>query len=88
MLTDRLTGTVTNLAADSYTFVAEAGTSDDRFVIALARTTDVENSVADEAPITEVYTLDGKQVTDIEKLPIGVYLVKKGGEFVKHVITE
>lgn len=88
MLTDHLTGTVTNLVTDSYTFTAEAGTSDDRFAIALAPTTDIENSVADKAPITEVYTLDGKLVTDIDNLPAGVYLVKKGGEYVKHVITE
>lgn len=88
MLTDRLTGIVTNLATDSYTFTAEVGTSDDRFAIALAPTTDIENSVADKAPTTEVYTLDGKLVTDTDNLPAGVYLVKKGCEFVKHVITE
>ena len=88
MLTDRLTGTVTNLSTDSYTFTAEAGASDDRFVIALARTTDIENSVIGEAPITEVYTLDGKQVADADNLPAGVYLVKKGSEYVKHVVKE
>lgn len=86
MLTDRLTGTVTNLSTDSYTFTAEAGASDDRFVIALARTTDIENSVADDAPITEIYTLDGKLVTDTDNLPVGVYLVKKGGKYVKRIV--
>lgn len=86
MLTDRLTGTVTNLATDSYTFTTEAGASDDRFVIALARTTDIENSVADDAPITEIYTLDGKLVTDTDNLPVGIYLVKKGGEYVKRIV--
>lgn len=88
MLTDRLMGIVTNLATDSYTFTAEAGTSDNRFAIALAPTTDIENSVTDKAPTTEVYTLDGKLVIDTDNLPAGVYLVKKGCEFVKHVITE
>lgn len=88
MLTDRLTGTVVDLATSSYTFTAESGTSDDRFAIALAPTTDIENSVIDEATVTEVYTLDGKLMTDTDNLPAGVYLVKKGGEYVKHVISE
>ena len=88
MLTDRLTGTVTNLSTDSYTFTAEAGTSDDRFTIALAPTTDIENSVANEAPVSEVYTLDGKLMTDTDNLPAGVYLIKKGNKYVKHVVKK
>lgn len=88
MLTDRLTGTVVDLATSSYTFTAEVGTSDDRFTIALAPTTDIENSVANEAPVSEVYTLDGKQMTDTDNLPTGVYLMKKGNEYVKHVVKK
>lgn len=86
MLTDHHTGMVTNLAVDSYTFTAEAGTDNNRFTIALAPTTDIEDSMADEAAIDEVYTLDGKQVKDIKSLPSGAYLVKKGNEYVKHIV--
>lgn len=88
MLTDHLTGAVTDLTAESYTFTAEAGTDNSRFTIALANTTDIESGVAAEATVSEIYTLDGKQVVDTENLPAGVYLVKKGGEYVKHVVKE
>lgn len=86
MLTDHLTGAVTNLTVDSYTFTAEVGTDNDRFTIALAPTTDIEGSMVDEAAISEIYTLDGKQVKDVKNLSSGAYIVKKGGEYVKHIV--
>ena len=86
MLTDHLTGAVTNLVVDSYTFTAEVGTDNDRFTIALAPTTDIEGSMVDEAAISEIYTLDGKQVKDVKNLSSGAYIVKKGGEYVKHIV--
>lgn len=88
MLTDHLTGIVTDLTAESYTFTAEAGTDNNRFTIALANTTDIESGVAAESTESQIYTLDGKQVVDTENLPAGVYLVKKGDEYVKHVVKE
>lgn len=88
MLTDHLTGVVTDLTAKSYIFTAEAGTDNNRFTIALANTTDIESGVAAESTESEIYTLDGKQVVDTENLPAGVYLVKKGGEYVKYVVKE
>ena len=86
MLTDKLTGTVTDLTADSYTFNAEEGTVNDRFVIALMGTTGIENSVADEAPVTAVYTLDGKLMPTTDNLPAGIYIVKKGNVYTKYVV--
>lgn len=86
MLTDKLTGTVTDLTADSYTFNAEEGTVNDRFVIALMGTTGIENSVADEAPVTAVYTLDGKLMPTTDNLPAGIYIVKKGNLYTKYVV--
>ena len=86
MLTDHLTGAVTNLTVDSYTFTAEVGTDNDRFTIALAPTTDIEGSMVDEAAISEIYTLDGKLVKDVKNLSSGAYIVKKGGEYVKHIV--
>ncbi|MBQ8593012.1 MAG: leucine-rich repeat domain-containing protein [Bacteroidaceae bacterium] len=88
MLTDKLTGTVTDLTTESYTFNTEEGTVNDRFVIALMGTTGIENSVADETPVTAVYTLDGKLMPTTDNLPAGIYIVKKGNVYTKYVVGE
>lgn len=88
MLTDKLTGTVTDLAAESYTFNAEEGTVNGRFVIALMGTTGIESSVADEASVTAVYTLDGKLMPTTDNLPAGIYIVKMGNVYTKYVVGE
>lgn len=86
MLTDKLTGMVTNLSTGSYTFNAEAGTYNDRFIVALMGATSIENSVVDEASVTAVYTLDGKLMPTTDNLPAGIYIAKKGSEYVKYVV--
>lgn len=86
MLTDKLTGTVTDLTTESYTFNAGQGTVNDRFVIALMGTTGIESSVADETPVTAVYTLDGKLMPTTDNLPAGIYIVKKGNVYTKYVV--
>ena len=88
ILTDLSTGNKTDLAVDSYTFNAAAGTSNDRFTVALVGTTAIEECAADDETAGDVYTLDGKKVSGVDNLPAGVYIVKRGGSYVKRVVTE
>ena len=88
ILTDQLTGCKTDLSVGDYTFNAPAGTCNNRFTITLENTTDIEECVEDEDSAGDIYTLDGKKVTNVDNLPAGVYLVKNGNKYVKRVITE
>ena len=88
ILTDQLTGCKTDLSVGDYTFNAPAGTCNNRFTITLENTTGIEECVEDEDSAGDIYTLDGKKVTNVDKLPAGVYLVKNGNKYVKRVITE
>ena len=88
ILTDRLTGCKTDLSVDDYTFNAPAGTCNNRFTITLENTTGIEEWVEDEDSAGDIYTLDGKKVTNVDNLPAGVYLVKNGNKYVKRVIME
>ena len=88
ILTDRLTGCKTDLSVDDYTFNAPAGTCNNRFTVTLENTTGIEECVEDEDSAGDIYTLDGKKVTNVDNLPAGVYLVKNGNKYVKRVITE
>ena len=91
ILTDKYIGEEINLATDAYTFTAEAGTTNDRFEITLyiqQVPTNIENNGAEEELISEVYTLDGKRISNIDNLPAGVYIVKRGNEYVKYMVRK
>lgn len=83
MLTDLLTGETFELTADGYTFEAEAGTCDDRFVLTLL--TDEETAVEDiegEMVNGEWYDLSGRR---LNKASRGVNIVRQGTNVTKQL---
>ena len=88
MLTDLLTGETFELTADGYTFEAEAGTCDDRFVLTLL--TDEETAVEDiESEMVngkwsngEWYDLSGRR---FNKASRGVNIVRQGTNVTKQL---
>ncbi len=77
VLVDLETGAETNLRADSYTFTADAGTTEGRFELRLNNNsivTSIDEAKAEEFGKTHaVYTLDGRQMTS--PMRKGIYVV-------------
>lgn len=88
---DNLTGMTVDITGGTYTFSANAGTDNTRFMLSFVsnETTgikDVDNNAA-LIPQTEVYSLDGKFMgTDASQLRSGVYMVRQGKKVSKVVV--
>ena len=88
---DNLTGMTVDITGGTYTFSANAGTDNTRFMLSFVsnETTgikDVDNNAA-LIPQTEVYSLEGKFMgTDASQLGSGVYMVRQGKKVSKVVV--
>ena len=88
---DNLTGMTVDITGGTYTFSANAGTDNTRFMLSFVsnETTgikDVDNNAA-LIPQTEVYSLEGKFMgTDASQLSSGVYMVRQGKKVSKVVV--
>lgn len=70
-LIDRHTGTETDLTANAYTFRANAGTQNSRFVIRLGGATGIRTVVSGSVADTPLYDLQGRRVSQPRQ---GVYI--------------
>ena len=90
-ITDNQTGKTVDMTGGTYTFSANAGTDNTRFMLSFVsnETTgikDVDNNAA-LIPQTEVYSLEGKFMgTDASRLGSGVYMVRQGKKVSKVVV--
>ena len=76
MLTDHATGMQTNLRQDAYTFSAQAGIDDSRFTLSFGTSvTGIATTVANNVEKQEVYTLDGRKVSQMGS---GIYVLRQG----------
>lgn len=80
-LTDQVTGKVTNLMLEDYTFMPEATQDDNRFFLSLEKrkvvdVTTAVDEVNQERTITHIYDMLGREVnTSYNMLPQGVYVI-------------
>lgn len=93
ILTDNETGIQTDLQQNSYTFDAKKGTNEKRFTLSFTRgmggegTTGIQTVKALEPSTVEVYTLDGRKVSNTtEGLAKGVYVVRQNQKSQKVII--
>mgnify|MGYP003293015244 CR=1 FL=1 len=82
VLVDRATGTEHDFRNGDYTFLTEAGTFTDRFVIRRAHATAIDEMKATDAD-SEYYTTGGQRTSDVQGQ--GVVIVRKGDKAVKTV---
>ena len=82
VLVDRATGTEHDFRNGDYTFLTEAGTFTDRFVIRRAHATAIDEMKATDAA-SEYYTTGGQRTSDVQGQ--GVVIVRKGDKAVKTV---
>lgn len=80
-LTDQVTGKVTNLMLEDYTFMPEATQDDNRFFLSLEKrkvvdVTTAVDEVNQERTITHIYDMLGREInTSYNMLPQGVYVI-------------
>lgn len=93
ILTDNETGIQTDLQQNSYTFDAKKGTDEKRFTLSFTRgmggegTTGIQTVKELESNTVEVYTLDGRKVSNTtEGLAKGVYVVRQNQKSQKVII--
>ena len=86
ILEDNATGIKTDLSQHGYTFDAEAGICDGRFILAFGNTTGIQSRVNVETAEKEIYTLDGVKVGNTTGLKKGVYVVRQGQHTQKVII--
>jgi len=93
ILTDNETGIKTDLQQNSYTFSANAGTINSRFVLTFSSiggngdATGINTINTNDDAIEEIFTLDGVRVGNSrENLKKGVYIVRKGQKTQKIII--
>lgn len=93
ILTDLETGIKTDLQQNSYTFSANAGTINSRFVLTFSSiggngdATGINTINTNDDAIEEIFTLDGVRVGNSrENLKKGVYIVRKGQKTQKIII--
>ena len=88
---DNLTGMTVDITGGTYTFSANAGTDNTRFMLSFVsnETTGIKDVDKNAAliPQTEVYSLEGKFMgTDASQLGSGVYMVRQGKKVSKVVV--
>ena len=71
MLYDHATGITTDLTATAYTFEADAGTTDDRFLLFLGDTTGIHQTSDIKPQTSDVFDLQGRRVANPTK---GIYI--------------
>lgn len=85
LLTDNVAGFTHDLTADDYTFTAESGSFDNRFVLTIkAMEVDgIENVEANETAEDSniIYTIDGRRTDNMQKH--GAYIMRNGKKVVK-----
>lgn len=92
ILIDHEMATETDLSAGSYVFAAEAGTTKDRFELRFADGTVTEVSleaIPSDMNHANVYTVDGRYVgtmSEKERLPKGIYVVRSGEQAEKVIL--
>lgn len=93
ILTDNETGIKTDLQQNSYTFSANAGTINSRFVLTFSSiggngdATGINTINSNDDAIEEIFTLEGVRVGNSrENLKKGVYIVRKGQKTQKVII--
>lgn len=85
-ITDRLTGETTEITRDAYSFTAEAGNNNARFVLTFISNdaTVVESIEIAKNQRTEIFSVDGKFLgNDMSKLGNGIYVVRQGKKVTK-----
>lgn len=89
-ITDCLTGATEEITNGEYTFNAEAGTCNSRFVLTFnaGNATGITNlQMAEQNGKVEVFSTDGKFLgTDASRLDAGVYVIRQGNQVNKVVI--
>jgi hypothetical protein len=87
-LKDNETGIATDLSKNSYSFSANAGTTESRFTLSFSRgTTGINTLDVNDDAQEEVFTLDGQRVAGSrESLKKGVYVIRKGQQTQKVII--
>ena len=85
ILTDNETGLQTNIAEDTYTFTAKAGTSESRFTLSFdSDVTGVDEIVNNNSSDSKtLYDLQGREATAAPQK--GVYIIKQNGKSYKAV---
>ena len=80
LLTDAETGLHVNLAENAYTFTAQAGTSESRFMLHIGEDATGINEIANSKLSNSkvFYDLQGRQVSDQQQK--GIYIVKQNGK--------
>ena len=89
-LTDLLTGVTSELTDAPYTFAAEAGSDNTRFMLSFVsgETTGIQEiAKSAQTEQTKVFSIDGKFLgTDASKFGTGVYVVRQGKKVSKVVV--
>lgn len=89
-VTDQLMGVTKEITDAPYSFSAEAGTDNTRFVLSFVsgETTGIQE-IGKTAPAgqTEVFSIDGKFLgTDASRLGTGIYIIRQGKQVSKVVV--